>query len=103
LLYALPTRFDTPSLRKELHMKRTLQKLTIAASAGALALSGVACQMEDGDGLDPGMEDPLMDDGMTDDGLGEDGFGDDTVEDDGLGEDDGLEDDGLGEDDGEDF
>ncbi|GGI05812.1 hypothetical protein [Egicoccus halophilus] len=62
-------------------MKRTLMhRLTIAASASALALGAAACQVEDGgDGLDPAQEDPLMDDGMTDDGLGGDPMGDDTL------------------------
>ncbi|MFA9433000.1 hypothetical protein [Egicoccus sp. AB-alg2] len=64
-------------------MKRTLMhKLTIAASASALAFGAVACQVEDGEGLDPAQEDPLLDDGMTDDGMGDDTMGDDTMGDD---------------------
>lgn len=66
-------------------MKRTMmQKLTIAASASALAFGAVACQVEDGEGLDPAQEDPLLDDTMTDDGFGDDTMGDDTLGDDGA-------------------
>lgn len=42
-------------------MKRTLtKKLAIAASASALAFGAAACQVEDGEGLDPAQEDPLL-------------------------------------------
>lgn len=43
-------------------MKRTMmQKLAVAASASALAFGAAACQVEDGEGLDPAQEeDPLL-------------------------------------------
>jgi len=75
-------------------MKRTLMhKLTIAASASALAFGAVACQVEDGDGLEPGQEDPLLDDGGMEDG----GMDDGGMEDGGL-DDGGMEDDSMGDD-----
>lgn len=73
-------------------MKRTLtKKLAIAASASALAFGAAACQVEDGEGLDPAMEDPLLDDTEGDPLLEGDGSleGEGSLEGDGSVEGDG--------------
>lgn len=41
--------------------RNLLTKLTLAASAAALAFGAVACEVED-NGTDPGVEDPALDD-----------------------------------------
>jgi hypothetical protein len=65
-------------------VKRTLtKKLAIATGAAALAFGAVACETDNGDGLDPAQEDPMLeDDGMDDGGLEDDGMEDDGMEDD---------------------
>jgi hypothetical protein len=61
-------------------VKRTLtKKLAVATGAAALAFGAVACETDNGDGLDPAQEDPMLeDDGMEDDGLEDDGMEDDA-------------------------
>lgn len=50
-------------------MKRTLTtKLAVAGGVAALALGAAACEVEEGDGLDPGLEDGGLDDGGLDEG-----------------------------------
>jgi hypothetical protein len=65
-------------------VKRTLtKKLAIATGAAALAFGAVACETDNGDGLDPAQEDPMLeDDGMGDDGMDDGGLEDDGMEDD---------------------
>jgi hypothetical protein len=65
-------------------VKRTLtKKLAVTAGAAALAFGAVACEAENGDGLDPAQEDPMMEDDGLDDGLEDDGAADDGMGDEG--------------------
>ncbi len=46
-------------------MKRSLStRLTFLGAAVAMALGAAACEVEDPENLDDGVEDPLLDDGL---------------------------------------
>ena len=68
--------------------RRFLNNFVVAGATAALALGGVACEVDDAP--DPGIEE---DPGLEDDGLEDDGLDDDGLDDDGM-DDDGLDDDG---------
>jgi hypothetical protein len=52
-------------------MKRNLTStLALSSAVAALALGATACEIEEGTGGDPGIEDPLMDDTGTLDDTG---------------------------------